>query len=207
MPKKNIAVLISGSGTNLQALIDAARNEKLNGEIKIVISNKKDAFGLTRAHKNNIKNIFLEADRYKNENYDDLLIDILKKENIDLIVLAGYLKILSKKIVDKYKNRIINIHPSLIPLFCGKNHYGIKVHQKAIEYGVKISGATTHFVDLGTDTGPIIMQKTVEVSFEDTAEILQKKVLDIEHEILIKSVVLFCEDKLEVIGRKVRIKE
>ncbi len=205
MPEKNIAVLISGSGTNLQALIDAVKSGRINGKIKIIISNNKEAYGLKRASNEGIKGFYLGNNSEENKE-DEILLEILKKENIDLIVLAGYLKILSENIVDKYKNKIINIHPSLIPSFCGKNYYGIKVHKEAVDYGVKISGATTHFVDEKTDSGPIIMQKTVKVNYEDTAEILQKKVLKIEHEILVETVMLFCDDKIKVDGRKVKIK-
>ncbi len=202
MPKKSIAVLISGSGTNLQALINGVNNKIINGEIKIVISNKEEAYGLERAEKEGIKNIYLDD---KKEKDDKDLLNLFKNENIDLIVLAGYLKILSKDLVSTYRNKLINIHPSLIPSFCGKNYYGLKVHQEVVKYGVKISGATTHFVNEETDEGPIILQKSIEVNYEDTAESLQKKVLKIEHEILVKTVMLFCEDRIKVTGRKVKI--
>ncbi len=206
MEKVKIAVLISGSGTNLQAVIDSINKKEINGEIKLVISNRQNAFGLKRAEEENIKNIFVDPRNLNDENYDKKLIFELEKESIDLIILAGYLKILTKNIIKEYKNKIMNIHPSLIPCFSGKKYYGIKVHEEAIKYGVKISGATTHFVDEEPDGGPIIIQEMVKVDYDDTAESLQKKVLKIEHKILPESIKLFCEGKLEVIGRKVKIK-
>lgn len=193
---KNIAVLISGGGTNLQALID---NEKdINGKIKIVISNRENAFGLVRARRASIEGIVIRD--------DDILLDTLKDNNIDLIVLAGYLKILPKSIIREYENRIINIHPSLIPAFCGSGYYGMKVHFSVIDKGVKYSGATTHFVNEYADEGPIIMQESLEV-LDSTAEELQKRVLEIEHKILVKTVKYFCDDKLKIINNKVVIGE
>jgi len=203
MPVKKIAVLISGSGTNLQAIIDAILQKKLNAEIKIVISNNKDAYGLVRAEKQGIKNMFISARDLTCEEYSEKLLEIFNKEEIDFVVLAGFLKILSKDLVMQYKNRIINIHPSLIPSFCGKGYYGIKVHEKAIEYGVKVTGATVHFVDENADTGPIIEQRAVDVDDFDTAKSLQQKVLVIEHEILVSSLKKLCNDELKVIGRRV----
>lgn len=194
-----IGALISGGGTNLQAIIDNCENKTINGEVKVVISNKSRAFGLQRAKNHNIKGIFT--------NEEDKIIEILKENKIDLVVLAGYLKIVSPKLVNEYKNRIINIHPSLIPAFCGKGYYGKKVHQGVIDYGAKITGATVHFVDEGADTGPIIMQKTVEVKQDDDTEKLAQRVLDVEHEILIKSIAMFCENKLTVEGRRVYIND
>lgn len=193
----NICVFISGGGTNLQSLIDGEKNGEFAGKIKLVISNKKDAYGLVRAEKAGIKNIW-ERD---NEN----ILKILKDENIDLIVLAGYLKILPPSIIREYENKIINIHPSLIPSFCGKGYYGLIVHQKALERGVKITGATSHFVNGETDGGPIIFQETVKVLEDDSPEILQKRVLEIEHKILVKSVKYFCLGKLKVENKKVKI--
>ena len=152
---KNIAVLVSGGGTNLQSIIDAVETGKINGQIKLVISNKEGAYGLERAKKHNIRAVF--------EKDEQAIIDIMKENEIDLVVLAGFLKILSPNFTKAFENRIINIHPSLIPSFCGKGYYGLKVHEAAIEYGVKVSGATVHFVDENADTGPIIRQDTVEV--------------------------------------------
>ena len=194
-----IGVLISGGGTNLQAVIDNCENKTINGKVKVVISNKADAYGLERAKNHNIKAIY--------EKDEDKIIEILKENEIDLVVLAGYLKIISPKLVNEYRNRIINIHPSLIPAFCGKGYYGEKVHQGVIDYGAKVTGATVHFVDEGADTGPIIMQKTVEVKQDDDAKKLAKRVLDVEHEILTKSIAMFCENKLTVQGRRVYIND
>ena len=182
-----IGVLISGGGTNLQAIIDNCENKTINGEVKVVISNKEEAYGLERAKNHNIKAIY--------EKDEDKIIEILFK------------KIISPKLVNEYRNRIINIHPSLIPAFCGKGYYGEKVHQGVIDYGVKITGATVHFVDEGADTGPIIMQKTVEVKQDDDAKKLSKRVLNVEHEILTKSIAIFCENKLTVQGRRVYIND
>ena len=194
-----IGVLISGGGTNLQAVIDNCENKTINGEVKVVISNKAEAYGLERAKNHNIKAIY--------EKDEDKIIKILKENEIDLVVLAGYLKIISPKLVNEYRNRIINIHPSLIPAFCGKGYYGEKVHQGVIEYGAKVTGATVHFVDEGADTGPIIMQKTVEVKQDDDAKKLAKRVLEVEHDILTKSIAMFCENKLTVQGRRVYIND
>ncbi len=196
LASKNIAVLISGGGTNLQAIIDNTKNNYIKGKIKIVISNREDAYGLTRA-----KNAGIDALVIKD---DEKLISTLSENKIDLIVLAGYLKILPEKITKIYENKIINIHPSLIPAFCGRGNYGLKVHEAVIKKGVKYTGATTHFVNEGADEGPIIMQKITEVG-EETPEELQAKVLKIEHEILPKSVKYFCEDKLKVVNGKVVI--
>lgn len=194
-----IGVLISGGGTNLQAIIDNCENKEINGEVKIVISNKEDAYGLQRARNHNIKAIY--------EKDEEKIIEILKEKEIDLVVLAGYLKIISPKLVSEYKNKIINIHPSLIPSFCGKGYYGEKVHQGVLDYGAKVTGATVHFVDEGADTGPIIMQKTIEVNQDDNAKKLAERVLKVEHEILTKSISLYCENKLTVNGRRVYINE
>lgn len=194
-----IGVLISGGGTNLQAVIDGCENKFINGEVKVVISNKAEAYGLERAKKHNIKAVC--------EKEEDKIIKILKENEVDLVVLAGYLKIVSPKLVNEYRNKIINIHPSLIPAFCGKGYYGEKVHQGVIDYGAKVTGATVHFVDEGADTGPIIMQKTVEVKQDDDAKKLAARVLYAEHEILTKSISMFCENKLTVQGRRVYIND
>lgn len=202
---KKIAVLISGGGTNLQALIDNQGN--INGTIDIVISNRKDAYGLERARLNNIDALYINQKDYESvEAFNDEIIKELTKRSIDLVVLAGYLKILSKDFINRYKNRIINIHPSLIPSFCGNGFYGLKVHEEAIKYGVKISGATVHFVDEEADTGAIILQDTVKIDDNETAESLQKKVLQIEHKLLPEAVRLFCNGKLHIENRKVIVK-
>ena len=195
----NIGVLISGGGTNLQAIIDETKSGGINGTVKLVISNKENAYGLERARNHNIKAIC--------EKDEDKIIEVLKENEIELVILAGYLKIVSPKLVNEYRNKIINIHPSLIPAFCGKGYYGEKVHQGVIDYGAKVTGATVHFVDEGADTGPIIMQKTVEVKQDDDIKKLAKRVLEVEHEILTKSISMFCENKLTVNGRRVYIND
>ncbi|WP_455105255.1 phosphoribosylglycinamide formyltransferase [Peptostreptococcus sp.] len=194
---KNIAVLVSGGGTNLQSIIDAVEAGRINGQIKLVISNKEGAYGLERAKNHNIRAVF--------EKDEQAIIDIMKESQIDLVVLAGFLKILSPNFTKAFENRIINIHPSLIPSFCGKGYYGLRVHEAAVEYGVKVSGATVHFVDENADTGPIIRQETVEVLPEDSPQDLQHRVLKIEHRILSQVVADYCDDKIRVVGRKVFI--
>ena len=195
----NIGVLISGGGTNLQAIIDETKSGGINGTVKLVISNKENAYGLERARLSKIKAVY--------ETDEDKIIELLKENNIDLIVLAGYLKIITPKFVDEFRNKIINIHPSLIPSFCGKGYYGEKVHQGVIDYGAKVTGATVHFVDEGADTGAIIMQETVNVEQDDDAKSLAKRVLEVEHGILKESIRLFCENKLSIQGRRVFINE
>ena len=195
----NIGVLISGGGTNLQAIIDETKSGGINGTVKLVISNKENAYGLERARLSKIKAVY--------ETDEDKIIELLKENNIDLIVLAGYLKIITPKFVDEFRNKIINIHPSLIPSFCGKGYYGEKVHQGVIDYGAKVTGATVHFVDEGADTGAIIMQEAVNVEQVDDAKSLAKRVLEVEHRILKESIRLFCENKLSIQGRRVFINE
>lgn len=203
----NIAVLISGGGTNLQAVIDEIDLGNINGEIKVVISNRKNAYGLERAKKHNINAEYVNKSKYDNDiDFNREIVNILAENNIDLIILAGYLRILSEDLVNKYKNRIINIHPSLIPSFCGKGYYGQMVHQAVLDYGVKVTGATVHFVDEGTDTGAIILQETVKVDDNDNVESLQKKVLEVEHKTLVEAIKLYCDGKLKIDGRKVIIK-
>ncbi|HBG8412506.1 TPA: phosphoribosylglycinamide formyltransferase [Clostridioides difficile] len=195
----NIGVLISGGGTNLQAVIDGTESGEIKGQVKVVISSKQGAYGLERAKNHNIKAI-CETD-------EDKIIEILKENKIDLVVLAGYLKIISLKLVNEFRNKMINIHPSLIPSFCGAGFYGEKVHQGVIDYGAKVTGATVHFVDEGADTGPIIMQDVVKVNQDDDAKTLAKRVLEVEHRILKESISLFCENKIKLQGRRVFINE
>lgn len=195
----NKGVLISGGGTNLQAVIDGTESGEIKGQVKVVISSKQGAYGLERAKNHNIKAI-CETD-------EDKIIEILKENKIDLVVLAGYLKIISPKLVNEFRNKMINIHPSLIPSFCGAGFYGEKVHQGVIDYGAKVTGATVHFVDEGADTGPIIMQDVVKVNQDDDAKTLAKRVLEVEHRILKESISLFCENKLKLQGRRVFINE
>lgn len=175
-----VGVLVSGGGTNLQAIIDAIHNKEItNVALKVVISNKKDAYALTRATENGIKAECVSPKDYDcRDDFNKALIEKLDFYDLDLIVLAGFLVVLPAELIAKYRNRIINIHPSLIPSFCGNGFYGLHVHEKALERGVKITGATVHFVDEGTDTGPIIYQKAVEVLPDDTPEILQKRVME-----------------------------
>ena len=175
-----VGVLVSGGGTNLQAIIDAVHNKTItNATLEVVISNKKDAYALTRARDNNIAAECVCIKDYETrDEFNKALIDKIDSYNLDLIVLAGFLVVLPPELIAKYRNKIINIHPSLIPSFCGNGFYGLHVHEKALERGVKVTGATVHFVDEGTDTGPIIYQKAVEVLPGDTPETLQKRVME-----------------------------
>ena len=175
-----VGVLVSGGGTNLQAIIDAVKNKTItNASLEVVISNKKDAYALTRAKENNIAAECVCVKDYETrEEFNKALIEKIDSYNLDLIVLAGFLVVLPPELIAKYRNKIINVHPSLIPSFCGNGFYGLHVHEKALERGVKVTGATVHFVDEGTDTGPIIYQKAVEVLPDDTPETLQKRVME-----------------------------
>lgn len=198
-----IAVLISGGGSNLQSIIDGISCGELNCEIKCIISDRPGVYGLERAANHGIPAHILDRKIY-GEYLSDQILHLLG-EGVDLIVLAGFLSILKGNIINRYKNKILNIHPSLIPSFCGKGMYGIKVHQKVIESGVKISGCTVHFVDEETDNGPIILQRTVPVYFEDDAATLQKKVLVEEHKALPEALKLLIADRVQIIGRKIKI--
>ena len=193
----NVAVFISGGGTNLQAIIDAIKENKINGKIKLVFSNRKNAYGLIRAQNESIDTFYLNRKKFfSDEEYDERILEELERKNIDLIVLAGYLNILSSKLVSNYSNRIINIHPSLIPSFCGDGFYGENVHKAVIKSGVKFTGATTHFVDENVDTGAIILQDVVPIFINDDFETVAKRVLEIEHKILVKTVKAFCDNKI-----------
>lgn len=204
MSPVNIGVLISGSGTNLQAIIDNIENGALKGRVSLVISNKKDAYGLTRAQKHGIEALYLDKGSFKSKiEYDRKIIELMKSKNVELVILAGYLSVLSSEFINEFYMQIINIHPSLIPSFSGKGYYGDKVHQEVLNRGLKISGATVHFVDEGTDTGPIILQDYVRVEDDDNLNTLKKKVLEIEHKILVESVKLYIEDRLIVKNGKV----
>ncbi len=182
----NIAVMVSGSGSNLQAIIDNVNLGYIKANIELVISSKQDVYALKRAKDNNIKSVVLKDDIKK-------MLGVLEENDIDLIVLAGYLSILDKKIIERYENRIINIHPSLIPKYCGKGYYGIKVHEQVIRNKEKVSGATVHYVDNGIDTGEIIIQEHLQVNEDDTAQTLQKRILEIEHKILPKAINIVIE--------------
>ena len=200
-----IAVLISGGGSNLQAIIDKIKQGYINAKIEAVISDRIGAYGIERAKNENIPAYELNRKELKGNLSNEILKLIDGK--VDLIVLAGFLSILQGEILEKFKNRIINIHPSLMPSFCGAGMYGIKVHEKAIEYGVKVSGCTVHFVDEGIDTGTIIFQNSVPVYESDIAEDLQARVLVEEHKILPKAVKLISEGKLKYNNRKVIVEE
>ncbi len=205
---KNIIVLVSGGGTNLQALINAQENgEMKNGKITCVISSNPDAYALRRAENHGIPAKVLNRKDYRNnQEYTQDLLKLLESEKADLIVLAGFMIILDKALIQAYENKIINVHPSLIPSFCGDGFYGLHVHEKALEKGVKLTGATVHFVNEICDGGAIILQKAVEIQNGDTPEILQKRVMEqAEWKILPQAVSLFCEDRLTVIGNHVYI--
>ncbi len=203
-----IAVLVSGGGTNLQAIIDAQqRGEIINGEIACVISSKTTAYALERAKKAGLATEVLLRKQFATmEDYDVALLELLEKYQIDLIVLAGFMTIISDNIVSHYPNQIMNIHPSLIPSFCGDGFYGLHVHEEVLKRGVKVTGATVHFVNEICDGGPIILQKAVEVQQDDTPETLQLRVMEqAEWKILPQAISLFCQGKLEVSGMQVKI--
>lgn len=194
----SIAVLVSGGGTNLQAIIDAIDNKVINdAKIDLVISSNESAYALERAKKHNIKTETIVPKKFPDvSEYDKALLDLLTKEDPDLIVLAGFMTKVPIDIIQRFRGRIINIHPSLIPSFCGKGHYGIHVHEAALKRGVKITGATVHYVDEGLDTGPIILQKAVEVKENDSPGTLQKRVMEeAEHIILPKAINMIAEAK------------
>jgi phosphoribosylglycinamide formyltransferase len=206
---KKAAVLVSGGGTNLQAIIDAKASGLIrNAEISLVISNNPSAYALTRAKNAGIKASCISPSEFDSrEAFNKTLTDALIEAEIDLVVLAGFLVIIPYEMVEKFRNRIINVHPSLIPSFCGTGCYGLKVHEKALSRGVKITGATVHFVDEGTDTGPIILQKAVEVKDGDTAETLQKRVMEeAEWKILPEAIELVASGQVKVVdGKTVRV--
>lgn len=193
----NIAVCVSGGGTDLQSIIDACEAGKINGQIRLVISNRKKAYGLERARLHGI-----QAEWIKDE---DEILKRFEEEKIDVVVLAGYLAIVGDKLIEQYKNRIINIHPSLIPSFCGPGIYGMHVHEAVFKRGVKVSGATVHFVTGEVDGGPIILQRAVDISDLETPEDIQARVLEIEHEILPEAVALYCEGRVSVENERVKI--
>ncbi|MBA7641107.1 Phosphoribosylglycinamide formyltransferase [subsurface metagenome] len=197
--KKNIAVLISGSGTNLQSIID--KQNKIGCKVVVVISNKQDAYGLTRAKKAGIPAHFVDHKELKRKEHEKKIIKILQKYKVDLVVLAGYMRILTPYFVRKYKYKLINIHPALLPSFAGTDGYG-----DTWRYGSKVGGCTIHFVDEGVDTGPIIIQKTNPIKESDTLESFKKRGLKIEHQALPEAIKLFIEGKLKIVGRKVKIR-
>ena len=207
--KTKIAVLVSGGGTNLQALIDAqSRGELGGGEIVAVISSKAGAYALERAAKAGIAGYVLPRKEFdSNQAMTVALVKMLKELDIDLVVLAGCMIIFTQELVDAYPNAIMNVHPALIPSFCGPGYYGLRVHEEALKYGVKLSGATVHFVSAECDGGPIIAQKSVEVRWDDTPEVLQKRIMEqAEWKLLPEAVRLFCQGRIQVEGRNVIIK-
>ena len=205
-----LAVLVSGGGTNLQAIIDAIDGGTItNAGISVVISNNKNAYALERAKKHGIEALCISPKDYASRDaFNEDFLEKLNSYEVDLVVLAGFLVVIPEKMIQQYRNRIINIHPSLIPSFCGTGYYGLKVHEGALSRGVKVTGATVHFVDEGTDTGPIILQKAVEVCGGDTPEVLQRRVMEqAEWKILPQAIDLIANGKVSVIDGKVAIKE
>ncbi len=204
-----VAVLVSGGGTNLQAILDSVEDGTItNAEISLVVSNKPGAYALERAAKKKIPSAVLVPKEYASrEEFGEALVDTLQNAGIDLVVLAGYLVILPENFVKAYYGRLINIHPSLIPSHCGAGYYGMKVHESVLARGNKVTGATVHFVDEGTDSGPIILQKAVEVKEGDTPEILQRRVMEeAEWKILPQSIDMIANDKIEIVDNLVRLK-
>lgn len=200
-----VVVMVSGGGTNLQAVIDGVKNGTItNTEIVGVISNNKNAYALKRAEESGIPNVCVSPkDFASREEFNEKLLEAVDAYSPDLVVLAGFLVVIPPAMIEKYRNRMINIHPSLIPSFCGKGFYGLKVHEAALERGVKVVGATVHFVDEGTDTGPIILQKAVEVQKGDTPEILQRRVMEqAEWIIMPEAIDLIANGKVKVEGRR-----
>jgi len=204
----NIAVLVSGGGTNLQALIDAEKEGRIkNGRLSLVLSSSPEAYALVRASAASIESCVVPRKSYKNRQaFTEAVLTELQKRDIGLVVLAGFMYILSPVFTQVYENRVINVHPALIPAFSGDGFYGLHVHERVLEYGVKLTGATVHFVNEECDGGPIILQKSVDVREDDTPETLQLRVMrEAEWVILPEAVSLFCEDRLKVEGRKVHI--
>ena len=204
-----MAVLVSGGGTNLQAIIDKiAEGGITNAEISVVISNNKNAYALERAKKHGIEALCISPKQYESrQQFNKALLAAIQSYQVDLVVLAGCLVVIPEIMVKAYPNKIINIHPALIPSFCGTGYYGLKVHEAVLERGVKVTGATVHFVDEGTDTGPIILQKAVEVQEGDTPEVLQRRVMEqAEWEIMPKAIDLIANDKIQVVDGLVKSK-
>lgn len=207
---KNIVVLVSGGGTNLQALIDAEKSgEIIGGKITCVISSNSEAYALERAKNNGISTRVIPRKDYSDsKSYSMAVLNALDEEQADLVVLAGFMTILDECVTSKYAYKIINVHPALIPSFCGEGYYGLKVHEAALAYGVKVSGATIHFVNEEADAGAIILQGVVNVEKDDTPEVLQKRIMEnVEWKLLPKAASLFCQDKIEIIEGKAYVKE
>lgn len=205
-----LAVMVSGGGTNLQAILDAIDNGTItNAKVEVVISNNQNAYALERAKNHGIEALCISPKDYENrEAFNEAFLEKLNSYRVDLVVLAGFLVVIPEKMIQQYRNRIINIHPSLIPSFCGTGYYGLKVHEGALSRGVKVTGATVHFVDEGTDTGPIILQKAVEVQQGDTPEVLQRRVMEqAEWKIMPQAIDLIANGKVSVVDGQVIIAE
>jgi len=207
---KNIIVLVSGGGTNLQALIDAEKSGLIQGgKITCVISSKEGVYALERAKQNNIPTRVVPRKEYPDSlSYSKAVLEVLNEEKADLIVLAGFMTILDRCVTKAYNYKIINVHPALIPSFCGEGFYGLKVHEAALEYGVKVSGATIHFVNEKADAGAIILQGTVNVERDDTPQTLQRRIMEnVEWKLLPKAVSLFCQDKIDIVDSRAYVRE
>ena len=204
---KKIAVFASGGGTDFQSIIDANERENFC-VISYLVASKPEIGAISRAKKHGIDTLVYEKEKYTDKNaFYDAIAEKLKAEGVEFIVLAGWLSVVPASFIKAFENKIINIHPSLIPSFCGMGYYGLKVHEEAIRYGVKVSGATVHFVEADVDGGAIIMQRAVEVEFDDTPERLQKRILEVEHQMLPLCVKLLCEGKIVKEGRQVRVEK
>lgn len=200
----NLCVLASGWGSNLSSIIHAGKAGKISSKIVLVISNNSTSNALNIAHENQIPAVHLSQKQFASEEeYENKFLDLLRLHKVDMIILAGYMKMIPLGIVKEYKNKILNIHPALIPSFCGKGLYGLKVHEAVLNYGAKVTGVTIHIVDEEYDTGPIVLQKTVPVKDDDTPETLQKRVLAVEHKIYPEAIKLFETKKFNITGRKV----
>lgn len=205
-----LAVMVSGGGTNLQAILDAIDNGTItNAKVEVVISNNQNAYALERAANHGIEALCISPKDYESRDaFNEAFLEKLNSYQVDLVVLAGFLVVIPEKMIQQYRNRIINIHPSLIPSFCGTGYYGLKVHEGVLSRGVKVTGATVHFVDEGTDTGPIILQKAVEVQQGDTPEVLQRRVMEqAEWKIMPQAIDLIANGKVSVVDGQVTIKE
>ncbi|MCD6532398.1 phosphoribosylglycinamide formyltransferase [bacterium] len=202
----NLAVFVSGSGTNLQAIIDAVAGGKLAADVKLVLSSRQDAFALQRAEKHGIPAVYLSSKEFDSrEKFVRAMLETLRRHQVDFIALAGYMRRVPPEVVQKFKNRITNIHPALLPAFGGKGMYGIRVHRAVIEYGCKVTGVTVHLVDEEYDRGPIVAQRCVPVLDDDTPESLAARVLEVEHQLYPEVLQLFAEGKVIVEGRRVKI--
>lgn len=207
MRKASLGILVSGTGTNMYSIAKKCLRGDLPATVSVVISSRENAAALEKARSLGIPTYVVRRRDFQSQTeYEDKMITILRAHNVDLVVLAGFLNILSPHFIDAFRWRIINVHPSLIPAFCGPGYYGMKVHEAVIQYGVKITGVTVHFVDESVDGGPIILQRPVEVDDDDTPETLAEKVKQVEHEALPEAIRLIAEDRLRIIGRKVLIR-